>query len=169
MLKSSGVPQPGDLAACCPPEEERRRGALVRVECFQEIPCDPCHTACPTGAIGAFADINDIPAVDHALCTGCGVCIAACPGLAIFVVDESAPGETALVSLPYEFAPLPETGTRVALLDRGGEEIGRGEVRRVRNPRQFGRTAVITLAVPRELADEVRAFDFEGGESHDGR
>ena len=169
MLNSSGVPQPGDLAACYPPEADRRRGPLVRVECFQEIPCDPCHAACPTGAIGAFVDINDLPAVDHALCTGCGLCIAACPGLAIFVVDESGPGETALVSLPYEFAPLPEPGTRVRLLDRCGEEIGRGEVRRVRNPKGFDRTAVITLAVPRELADDVRAFAFEEGESHDRR
>ncbi|MFP4200698.1 MAG: 4Fe-4S binding protein [Clostridia bacterium] len=165
MLQSSGVPESELIDRARPPLWTRRAGPVVWVECFQSIPCDPCHTACPSGAIAAFSDINDLPRVDHSLCTGCGLCVAACPGLAIFVIDESIPGDYALISLPYELNPLPKVGDMVNLLDRAGVCLGEGEVTRVRNPKVFDKTSVVTVRVPDTLVESVRAISVKGGTS----
>ncbi|MFO7941888.1 MAG: 4Fe-4S binding protein [Bacillota bacterium] len=162
MLQRSGVPETKFIDRARPSPTLRQSGPVAWVECFQRIPCDPCHTACPSGAIAEFADINDLPLVDHSLCTGCGLCIAACPGLAIFVIDESIPGDYALISLPYEFTPLPKGGDTVDLLDRAGNKLGKGEVTRTRNPRAFDKTAVVTVRVPDALVESVRAIAVEG-------
>lgn len=161
MLKVDGVPDDDDVRAIRPSAERRASGPVVWVECFEEIPCDPCHDACPTGAIGAFDDINDLPAVDHGKCNGCGLCVPACPGLAIFIIDETYSEDEAVIRLPYEFTPLPERGDEVTLLTRAGEEVGAGTVQRVQNPAAFDHTAVVWVVIPRELAGEVRAIRRE--------
>jgi Fe-S-cluster-containing hydrogenase component 2 len=103
-------------------------------------------------------DINDLPVVDEKLCNGCGLCIALCPGLAIFVVDKSYSPEFALVRLPFEYVPLPEAGQYAAGLDRAGKELGRFEVVKVTSGGKKNMTWTISLAVPQELAMEVRGI-----------
>ncbi len=44
--------------------------------CFQ-CPSAPCHKACPEDAISRNAD--DVVVVDAEKCTGCGLCVTACP------------------------------------------------------------------------------------------
>ena len=126
------------------------------IECVQKIPCNPCATVCPKGAITIEGNITNIPQVDFDKCNGCGLCIANCPGLAIFSVDESLPDNKAEVGIPFEFKPLPEVGEKVNLLNRAGEVIGTGEVRKVRNPKSYDRTPIIYLLVPQELSLDVR-------------
>jgi len=146
-----------DVLASIPPER-LARGPVAVIECLERIPCNPCVEACPQGAISMPGSINELPQLDTEACTGCGLCISGCPGLAIFLVDAThAPGE-ALVSLPYEFLPLPEKGDEVAALDREGQERGLARVVRVRKTRKMDRTAVVSLAVPVELVMEVRGF-----------
>ncbi len=43
MLKNTGVPDEKDLASVTPTKKRLEEGPVVMVECFQEIPCDPCH------------------------------------------------------------------------------------------------------------------------------
>ncbi len=155
MLKIDGVPQLKDIEKILPPEEIRESKPYVVIECFQKIPCDPCHSACPTGAILPFENINDIPKVDYHKCTGCGICISMCPGLAIFVVDETRDGYD-LISLPYEFLPLPEKDEKVKGLNRSGEPICNATVERVLKGKR--KTRVITLKVPKGYAHKVRFF-----------
>ncbi|MEW6522048.1 MAG: 4Fe-4S binding protein [Bacillota bacterium] len=156
MLEKSGVPSGEQLELCMPRPERRRRGAVAVFECFEEIPCDPCYDACKFGAVFPFADINHLPRVDHDRCNGCAACVSHCPGLAIFVVDESwAPGR-ALLKLPYEFVPLPEVGQLLACYDREGRLVGEGiTVRVVRGRPRLG-TPVVWVEVHPELAWQVR-------------
>jgi len=163
MLKSTGVPSSSELQCIMPSKERLAAGPVAIIECFQEIPCNPCATSCPQGAIKPFADINDLPNFDPALCNGCAICVANCPGLAIFVVDESYSDEAALIKMPYEFVPLPEAGAIVGLLDRSGQQVGLGKVVRVQNPPRFDRTAVVHVEVPKELAKEVRFLALGAG------
>ena len=103
-------------------------------------------------------DINGIPVVDFETCDGCGVCLSACPGLAIFGVDLSGESETATVRVPYEFLPLPEAGETVVTLDREGNVVGEARVARVLDAKALDRTPIVSLEVPREKAMEVRHF-----------
>lgn len=156
MLPVDGIPTPEDIMAKAPPPERLARGPVVMVECFQQIPCDPCTYACPRQAILPMKDINEIPRVDYEKCNGCGQCIAVCPGLALFVVDLTYSEGEALVKLPYEFLPLPAEGEVVAGVNRAGEEVCSARVVKVVATEKMDKTAVIWLAVPKNMAMEVR-------------
>ena len=141
-----------------PSEEALRKGPVAIIKCAEEIPCNPCVEACVKGAIGMEGGINALPILDSEECTGCGLCIPSCPGLAIFVVDLTFSEKEALVKLPYEFLPLPEKGDSVILMDPQGKEIGEGVIHGVLTSPKFDRTAVITIRVPKHLALEVNHF-----------
>ena len=150
----SGIPTQEELDRVTPPLALLAKKPVVMIECFQHIPCDPCAASCPFGAILPFADINDLPQVDYDKCTGCGLCIASCPGLAIFVLDMTHSKDKALLKLPYEMLPLPKPGQKVSALNREGEEVTQAEVVKVQKTRQ--KTYIISIAVPKELALVVR-------------
>jgi len=127
-IEECGVPTAAELARAIPDEARLARGPVAIIECFQDIPCDPCQQACPRGAISGMAeDISHTPVLDADKCNGCGLCIAQCPGLAIFVVDLSDEA-VARVRLPYEYLPVPEVGQEVTALDRLGRPLGRAAV-----------------------------------------
>ncbi len=133
-----------------------RKGAVAVIECVQDIPCNPCEKACPEGAIKVGTVITNLPALDEEKCTGCGLCIPACPGLCIFLVDMTFSSREALIGFPYEFMPLPTPGDRVGALDRSGRCVCQATVVRVRNPSRYDRTPIVHIVVPREHAQEVR-------------
>ncbi|MCD6410823.1 MAG: 4Fe-4S binding protein [Thermoplasmata archaeon] len=145
--KEDGVISIDDLKL--PNEEQLKKGVAI-VECLENIPCNPCVEACPFGAI-TMRDLNDTPKVNYDKCTGCKRCIAVCPGLAIFVVKLE--GEDALISLPYEFLPVPKKGDVVFALDREGKVRGNAKVEEVR---KVGKTHIITIRTKKEDAMVVR-------------
>ncbi len=155
MLERTGVPTPEQIREVTPPEEIMKAKPVAIIECFQKIPCDPCHTACPTGAILEFEDINDLPKIDWSKCTGCALCVAKCPGLAVFVVDMTYSDREAIVKLPYEFLPVPSRGEEVECLNREGKVVSKGKVLQVFEPFKDG-TKVISVVVPKEFAMEIR-------------
>lgn len=156
--KSDGALELHDLRDHLPNEKRLAAGAVAVVECVENIPCNPCVDACPRGAISVDRDINDTPSVDYGACNGCGLCISACPGLAIFIVDCSSDGDTAIVSVPYEFLPLPDVGETVSGLSRKGREVAEVRVTKVVNTKALDRTPIVSLEVPKELAMTVRHF-----------
>lgn len=156
----SGVLTSECPGAVLPPKElwEGKKNGLVVIECPQRIPCNPCNTGCPTGAVIPFEDINDVPAIDYAKCTGCGLCVAQCPGLACFVVDLTYGDEnTALIKMPYEMLPLPQVGMTVECLNRVGDVVGNGRVEAMAEPLK-DRTRVVSVSMARDLISEVRAI-----------
>ncbi len=162
MLNKDGIPTAEDIQTVTPSEERLRRGPIAIAECFQHIPCNPCTKACVKQAITVQPGINDLPKVNGDICNGCGTCIAACPGLAIFVVDYTYSDTEALVKIPFEFLPVPKEGQIVCGLDRSGAERGWFRVVNVLPGRKENKTYTITLAVPKELAMEVRNIRIGG-------
>ena len=156
MLISTGIPTPEDLLPFTPPPARLAQRACAVVECFQKIPCNPCATSCPSGAFVSDNDINELPVLDWDKCTGCGICVANCPGLAIFIVDCS--GEEAVVRLPYELLPLPVAGQEVRGLGRDGADLCSAKVIRVQNAVSQDRTAIVWLQVSKDYAMAVRHF-----------
>ena len=159
MLERTGIPTDDDLEKVIPDKKRLARGPVVIIECFQKIPCDPCAISCKLGAIKPFKDINDLPQVDFDKCTGCGICISSCPGLAIFVIDMNYSEENSLIKLPHEMLPLPEKGEDVYALDRAGRVLGKVKVIKVLKIKN--KTNIISLEVPKGMAMKVRSIKAE--------
>jgi Fe-S-cluster-containing hydrogenase component 2 len=145
--EKTGVLSKKDLTL--PSKKQLEKGVAI-IECIQEIPCNPCVDSCPVKAI-SMKDINAIPIMNFDKCIGCGKCIGVCPGLAIFVVKIK--DGKALISLPYEFLPVPDVGSKVKALDRGGKVIGDAIVKRVI---EKGKTMTITIEAKDDLAMDIR-------------
>jgi len=162
----TGVPTPEELAnnPGSPSIERLKEGGVAVIECMQEIPCNPCEVACPYGAITVGDPITNVPVLDEEKCTGCGVCLPACPGLAIFLINLTHSDTKALVAFPYELLPLPEKGRWVEAVNREGRVVTRGRVVLVPNPPSYDRTPIVYIAVPKEFAHEVRGIKPLGGE-----
>ena len=161
-LINDGIPTAEDLAKVVPSAERLAKGPVSIVECFQNIPCNPCVAACNRGAISMGGDINNLPVVDTEKCNGCGLCIQKCPGLAIFVVDMTYSDDFALVKFPFEYTPVPAKGQLAVGLDRAGKEVGEFEVERVISGGPKNKTWTISLKVPKALAMEVRNIKVGG-------
>ena len=141
-----------------PSAERRRKGAVVVIECLEDIPCNPCESSCNVDAIKVGEDITNLPHLDGDKCVACQTCVYICPGQAIFMVDESLPEGKATVMMPYEYRPLPGKGDVVSALDRAGQILGDAKVVRVRQTSRMDQTATVTIEVPREWSMQARAI-----------
>jgi len=137
------------------PSYEAYKGKLRPIiECSEAIPCNPCETSCPFGAITIGENINNVPVIDYEKCTGCGICATKCPGLAIFMMQEKEEKGTATVGIPYEFLPIPSKGDQVYALRKDGSVAGVAKVTKV--VKAPNSTTVVYIEVPLEEAREVR-------------
>jgi len=126
------------------------------LHCYQEIPCNPCISVCPSGAIklkDALGSIMDLPYYTGEECTRCSQCIAVCPGLAISVAKKLY-GEWAEVVLPHEFIPAFHENEYVTLTDTDGNYVEKGEVMRIQFNKKY-KTYLITFKVTLENAVKI--------------
>jgi len=137
-----------------PAKERMEEGPVVIIECDEDIPCDPCVASCKNEAIIKESLVAP-PIVDYEKCNGCALCVASCPGLAIFVVDYSRE-DKALVYIPYEMLPVPQKGDKGDALDRSGKRIGTAEVAKVRKGTRG--TTILGILVEKDLAMNVRSI-----------
>ncbi len=126
------------------------------MHCYQEIPCNPCISVCPSGAIkldDALGSIMDLPHYTGEECTRCGQCIAVCPGLAISVAKKLY-GEWAEVILPHEFIPTFHENEFVPLTDTDGNFLEKGEVIKIQFNKKY-KTYLITFKVSLQNAVKI--------------
>jgi len=147
MIERDGIASENMVKAEFPTKEELQKPKAV-IECYKRIPCNPCETSCPFDAITVGEDINERPVIDFDKCTGCGICVYNCPGLAITVFQLQ--DDEVLMKIPYEFQPLPEEGTEVNVVNRAGERITKGTVHKVQAGKRQNKTALLHVSVPAE-------------------
>lgn len=156
-LKISGAPNLEELRATSSyqlPSPERKLLAAV-IECIEGIPCNPCETSCPQHAITVGSEITNLPIVDLEKCNGCGICVAACPGLAIYLKKYSHQGGLSYIAFPYEYVPLPQKGELITMVDRLGQAVCEGKVLRVVKIPKNDKTAVVHATYSNEFFEEV--------------
>ncbi|WP_411680153.1 FAD-dependent oxidoreductase [Clostridium thailandense] len=135
------------------------KGIHPVIECSQNIPCNPCQDACPKNCIKIGEKITSLPIVDEELkCIGCGLCVASCSGQSIFLINEDYEEGYTSVTLPYEFLPLPQKGTKGIALNRSGQELCRAEVVEIKSLPAFDHTNLLTIKVPKEMGMRARFF-----------
>jgi Fe-S-cluster-containing hydrogenase component 2 len=134
------------------------KGPIPIIECAQYIPCNPCETSCPAHAIIVGKPITNLPKLNLNKCNGCGICVTCCPGLAIVLLDMTFSNTESLVTIPYEYLPMPQVGDEADAVSQHGETLCKAKVIRIRNPKSFAGTALVSIAVPKQVAVEVKGL-----------
>ena len=137
--------------------EQLKRGPHAVIECTEEIPCNPCCTACPQGAITMAEGLSSLPCLNRGKCTACGLCIPCCPARPSLSSMIPIPGAKVCFLSHLNLLPCPLWGSRSSLPTAAAGQWGR-IIHRVLCPPAFRQTAVVTLRVPLALLDTVRGF-----------
>lgn len=129
------------------------------IECSQNIPCNPCQDSCQKNCIRIGENITSLPEFDESTtCIGCGMCVAACSGQCIFLVDADAEENYTHITIPYEFLPLPVEGSKGLALDRSGSAVCEATVVGVKSSKAFDKTHLLTMRVPDAMGMKARFF-----------
>lgn len=152
ILKS----KPGREDRKKPPD--KKDGVFPVFHCYQEVPCNPCTSVCPVGAIKTEDDkITGLPyMVDIELCTGCASCIAVCPGLSVTLVDYRDNSENPLVTISYEiWREHVKIGQKVPVTDIDGGILGYYPVEKVSTRKKYPGTLLVKVSVDKAIAKSV--------------
>ncbi|MBF0314045.1 MAG: FAD-dependent oxidoreductase [Oligoflexia bacterium] len=131
----------------------------VLISCTQDIPCNPCESSCHLGAISIGDKINQQPSVNFNLCKGCGLCVPACPGRAIRILQYNYSDTHSALTLPFEFLPYPQEGHLIDLYNAQGQVITKGSVHKLQKPKQKTDCGTITVLVEKQHAFTATAVD----------
>lgn len=133
----------------------REEGVFPIFHCYQEVPCNPCTSVCPVGAVKTREDkITGLPyLVDMDACTGCASCLAVCPGLSVTMVDFREDPSHPFVTLPYEvWREKVAIGQIVPVTDLDGAILGYFPVEKVSSRRKYPGTLLVRLKVHKSVA-----------------
>jgi sarcosine oxidase, subunit alpha len=158
ILKS----KPGKTVPEHPPEAQT--GVFPVFHCTQEVPCNPCTSVCPIGAIHTENDLlTGLPyRDDDKECTGCLACAAVCPGLAITIVDYRKDPDHPLVTLPYEiWRERVDVGQVVTITDREGDVLGSFPVTRIRTKKNYPGTLLVQVRLDKAIAKRAAGIRIQ--------
>jgi len=133
---------------------EREEGIFPLFHCNQEIPCNPCTTVCLQEQIATINNlITQLPYFKwEKECTGCGRCVAVCPGLAITLLDYRKDKKNPLITFPFELTSEKlNIGQKVIVVSDTGE-LGEFKVVKSRIIKEFPHTQLVTVKLPSKIA-----------------
>jgi Fe-S-cluster-containing hydrogenase component 2 len=148
MLNKTGIPTKQHVLSVFPATHELSSLKAI-IECYEEIPCNPCESHCPFDAIIVGKNINTRPQLIVDRCVGCGICVAICPGVAIMLAKVNE--QKASFTIPYEFNPKPNVQDVWHAINREGHIIGDAVITRVVDTPKQNHTALISVVVDRTL------------------
>lgn len=134
---------------------QKEDGVFPIFHCYQEVPCNPCTSVCPVGAVKTQDDkITGLPYMaDLDACTGCASCLAVCPGLSVTMVDYREDPAHPLVTLPYEvWREKVKVGQNIPVTDIDGAILGYYPVEKVSSRRKYPGTLLVRLKVDKAVA-----------------
>ena len=133
----------------------KEKGVFPIFHCYQEVPCNPCTSVCPVGAVKTEGDkITGLPyIVDLELCTGCASCVAVCPGLSVTMIDYRQDRQHPLVTLPYEvWRDQVQVGQKLPVTDIDGAVLGYFAVEKVTARRKYPGTLLVQVRLDKSVA-----------------
>ncbi len=145
MLNQTGIPTLEQVLSRFPDQKSLIFPKAI-LECYEDIPCNPCETSCPFDAIHIGSNINVQPKLEVDRCTGCGICVTSCPGLAIVVAQIK--GNEAQFKIPYEFLPYPKKSEIWHGVNRSGNVICDAKIDQVLINNKQDHTVLVTVSVP---------------------
>ncbi len=137
------------------PKTEVVNRLVASIECFEEIACNLCETACPESAIDFSREGKFL---NEAACTACGACLPACPSRATLLLQAPPEAGKTLVVFPLAAREEPRVGELVTLLNRRGEGLGSGRVAGYQEAAEPKPGRLIRIEIPAHLAWEARGY-----------
>ena len=72
--------------------------------------------------------------------------MANCPGLAITIIDKSySDKEEVVIDFPFEYLPLPQEHQVVDAVNRYGEVVCKGIIKKVKQVKAYAGTTVVSI------------------------
>lgn len=150
------------------PQQAHLNRAVASLECFDDITCNACQTACPEGAIRIEREVEtqgDVYAVltksflIESDCTACGACLKACPSRTPVLLRENEDGPTSTVTFAWPEGdprgPFAKAET-VTILNRRGEALGTARA-------VSAEGGLVTVEVPTHMVWDVRGLRRKEG------
>ena len=138
---------------------QEEEGVYPVFYCNQEIPCNPCTSVCPNEQIETLDDlITQLPYFKgEEECTGCGKCVAVCPGLAVILKDYRKDKDNPLVTFPLELSAKKLEKDQNVIVVSNDTELGEFKVHRARILNEFPKTQLITIKLPSKISKQAVA------------
>lgn len=145
------------------PINSPKSGVYPIFHCEQEIPCNPCSSACPIHNIIIPSDnilAQPIYLETSRECINCQQCISICPGLAITIVDVRNATDYAEISLPAEFL---EDNLPVVfhLTNENGDILCVEKPIAIQRHRTNKSTLILKFSVPKVIANDIVGFQIQ--------
>jgi len=129
-------------------------GIFPVFHCNQEIPCNPCTSVCPQKQIETIDDlIMQLPYFKgEKECTGCGRCVAVCPGLAVTLIDYRKDKNNPIVTFPFEMTTEKLKVDQIITVVGNQGELGQFKVIKSRIIKEFPLTQLVSIKLPSKIA-----------------
>lgn len=136
---------------------------MILIDCPERIACDVCAAVCDRGVIRVKQTVTNRPeVVNEGNCRNCGLCVAHCPGQAVFLVSETGPDGQCRITLPYELDEEAVRGRGLLAVDNRGQPLGPARLIRVWQSERFNNTCLLEVSVSGAIASRVRGIKCHG-------